>query len=466
MTDSENGRERGGLSFRRTLSAGVVVLAALVAVPSAVLVALAVRGLDGEEMIASVAVVVLAALGAWGVLWRLWLGGRRHFAGLERLRGLLLGLEGRSTGDPIAPYVPVEDREVESLRAVALLLAETLQARRRDPEARLHAVLDSISEPLVVITEDGLVSLVNGPAKALLGAESVAVGTSIFAALSRHAVDAAMDRAKAAEGPIEAEVYTITSKPLKATVREFGAHGGAILSFSEAVPCVAAGLDHDLALHERPPKPRPVSDDTALSDLPALVFDCETTGLDVTRDRMVSIGAVRLQGARLFRSLVLDRLVNPGVPIPPRSTAVHGITDAMVEAAPSFGKVEPLFRELAEGCVLIGHNVPFDIAILRLEYEAAGIDWPTPHSLDLLQLVTVLDPALESASLDALADFWGVENRGRHTALGDALVTAEIFRVLLPRLADLGVHTLGDANDFCGRATTVIRRQTAMGWSR
>ena len=102
----------------------------------------------------------------------------------------------------------------------------------------------------------------------------------------------------------------------------------------------------------------------------------------------------------------------------------------------------------------------------RLEYEAAGIDWPTPHSLDLLQLVTVLDPALESASLDALADFWGVENRGRHTALGDALVTAEIFRVLLPRLADLGVHTLGDANDFCGRATTVIRRQTAMGWSR
>ena len=202
----------------------------------------------------------------------------------------------------------------------------------------------------------------------------------------------------------------------------------------------------------------------ALADLPALVFDCETTGLDVTRDRMVSIGAVRLQGARLFRSLVLDRLVNPGVPIPPRSTAIHGITDAMVQSAPNFGTVEPLFRELAEGCVLIGHNVPFDLAILRLEYAAAGIEQPAPRSLDLLQLVTVLDPALESASLDALADFWGVENRGRHTALGDALVTAEIFRVLLPRLADLGVHTLGDADDLCARATSVIRRQTAMGW--
>jgi DNA polymerase-3 subunit epsilon len=464
MTDGENGRERSGLSFRRMVSAGVLLLAALVAVPGMLLVVLAIRGLGGEEVIATAAAVVLATLGAWGVLWRLWLGSRRHFAGLERLRGLLLGLEGRSTGDPIAPYVAVEDREVESLRAVALLLAETLQARRRDPEARLHAILDSVAEPIVVITEDGLVSLVNGSAKALLGAESVAAGTSIFAALSRHAVDAAMDRAKAAGEPIQAEVYTVTSTPLRATVREFGAHGGAIFSFSEAAPNLGTGLDHDLALHERPPKPRPLGDDMALADLPALVFDCETTGLDVTRDRMVSIGAVRLQGARLFRSLVLDRLVNPGVPIPPRSTAIHGITDAMVQSAPNFGTVEPLFRELAEGCVLIGHNVPFDLAILRLEYAAAGIEQPAPRSLDLLQLVTVLDPALESASLDALADFWGVENRGRHTALGDALVTAEIFRVLLPRLADLGVHTLGDADDLCARATSVIRRQTAMGW--
>ena len=56
-----------------------------------------------------------------------------------------------------------------------------------------------------------------------------------------------------------------------------------------------------------------------------------------------------------------------------------------------------------------------------------------------------------------------VERRGRE-ALGDALVTAEIFRVLLPRLADRGVHTLGEADAFCARATSVIRRQTAMGW--
>lgn len=464
MAGEENGRVRADLSFRRTLATAVLLLAALIAVPAAVLLALAARGPDGEAIMATAAVVLLAVLGAWGVLWRLWLAARRHFAGLERLRGLLLGLEGRADGDPIAPYVAVEDREVESLRAVALLLAETLQAKRRDPDARLHAILDSVAEPIVVITEDGLVSLVNGPAKALLGAESVAAGTSIFAALSRRSVDAAMERAKAAGEPVEAEVYTVTSARLEATVREFGAHGGAIFSFSGSGRAVATGLDHDLALHERPPSPRSLSDDMALSDLPALVFDCETTGLDVTRDRMVSIGGVRLQGERLFRSLVLDRLVNPAMSIPARSTAIHGITDAMVENAASFADIEPLFRELAQGCVLIGHNVPFDLAILRFEYAAAGLDWPAPRSLDLLQLVTALDPALESASLDALADFWGVEIRGRHTALGDALVTAEIFRVLLPRLADRGVRTLGEADAFCARATSVIRRQTAMGW--
>ena len=464
MAGEENGRVRADLSFRRTLAAAVLLLAALVAVPAAVLLALVARGPDGEAIMATAAVVLLAVLGAWGVLWRLWLAARRHFAGLERLRGLLLGLEGRADGDPIAPYVAVEDREVESLRAVALLLAETLQAKRRDPDARLHAILDSVAEPIVVITEDGLVSLVNGPAKALLGAESVAAGTSIFAALSRRSVDAAMERAKAAGEPVEAEVYTVTSARLEATVREFGAHGGAIFSFSGSGRGVATGLDYDLALHERPPSPRPLSGDMALSDLPALVFDCETTGLDVTRDRMVSIGGVRLQGERLFRSLVLDRLVNPAMSIPARSTAIHGITDAMVENAASFADIEPLFRELAQGCVLIGHNVPFDLAILRFEYAAAGLDWPAPRSLDLLQLVTALDAALESASLDALADFWGVEIRGRHTALGDALVTAEIFRVLLPRLADRGVRTLGEADAFCARATSVIRRQTAMGW--
>jgi hypothetical protein len=96
MAGEENGRVRADLSFRRTLAAAVLLLAALVAVPAAVLLALAARGPDGEAIMATAAVVLLAVLGAWGVLWRLWLAARRHFAGLERLRGLLLGLEGRA----------------------------------------------------------------------------------------------------------------------------------------------------------------------------------------------------------------------------------------------------------------------------------------------------------------------------------------------------------------------------------
>ncbi|MDX1402838.1 MAG: 3'-5' exonuclease, partial [Kiloniellales bacterium] len=205
-------------------------------------------------------------------------------------------------------------------------------------------------------------------------------------------------------------------------------------------------------------------DDMPLERLPSVVFDCETTGLDVTRDRMISIGAVRLQGSRIFHGETLDRLVDPGVPIPARSRAVHGITDNMVAGQPKFEMIESQFRHFTEGCVLIGHNVPFDIAILRREYELAGLKAPAFASLDLLQLVSVLDPQLTDASLDKLAAYWGVEIRGRHTALGDSLVTAELYRLLLPRLASEGVETFGQVREFCSRAKDVIRRQKEMGW--
>ena len=65
----------------------------------------------------------------------------------------------------------------------------------------------------------------------------------------------------------------------------------------------------------------PVTEATLLMDLPVTVLDTETTGLDVTRDRIVSIGTVRLHGGRIYRSATFDRLVRPGIPIPPRSTA-------------------------------------------------------------------------------------------------------------------------------------------------
>ena len=458
--------ERGfGQSFRRMVAAGFLLIAALLVLPAGAVIVAMWRGLPAEEAMAASAVLTLAFLGGTGVLWRLWLAAHRHFAGLERLRGLLLGLGSRAEGDPIAPYVAVEDREVESLREVVLDLAEVLRERRSRPDTRLRAVLESVSEAIVVITEDGLVSLVNGPAKVLLGADRVAVGTSVFAALDRESVDDAMYHTKGANRALAKILRSVSGEPMEAMVREFGGHGGAIITFPapDREDHVLL-LEDDLAMHETPPAPLPIEESLPLTNLPVVVFDCETTGLDVSQDRVVSLGAVRMHGDRIYRGFVIDRLVDPGMPIPARSSAVHGITDAMVSTAPRFATVEPLFRDLSSGCLLVGHNVPFDIAMLRAEYEQAGMAWGDPRSIDLLQLVTALDPSMESASLDALASFWGVEIRGRHTALGDALVTAEIFRLLLPRLIAEGVTTLGQLETLCATAVSVIKRQKAMGW--
>src|SRR5690349_5066246 len=88
---------------------------------------------------------------------------------------------------------------------------------------------------------------------------------------------------------------------------------------------------------------------TRLSELPALALDTETTGLDPVRDRIVSLGAVRLQGADLLRDQVIDVLINPGRKIPAVSTAVHGISDQMVEEAQAYAEVAPKIMAALEG---------------------------------------------------------------------------------------------------------------------
>ena len=94
----------------------------------------------------------------------------------------------------------------------------------------------------------------------------------------------------------------------------------------------------------------------------------------------------------------------------------------------------------------------------------AGRAWHDPPSLDTLLLTSALDPALPSFELDKIAERLGVDVHGRHTALGDALVTAEVYVRLLPRLADTGVTTLGQAQAFAQTAKGFVQKQKEAGW--
>jgi DNA polymerase-3 subunit epsilon len=202
---------------------------------------------------------------------------------------------------------------------------------------------------------------------------------------------------------------------------------------------------------------------TRLDALPALALDTETTGLDPLRDRIVSLGAVGLHGGELRREPVLDLLINPGRRIPAASTAVHGISDRMVQEAPRFAELAPKIMAALQGLALIGHHTVFDLAVLRRAAIAIGIDWQDPPWLDTALLYSALYPEARVFDLDAVAQHVGVPVQGRHTALGDALATAEIYLKLLPDLEVHGIVTLGQAMAFQMTSRKAARAHKVLG---
>lgn len=185
--------------------------------------------------------------------------------------------------------------------------------------------------------------------------------------------------------------------------------------------------------------------DTRLDKLTYVVFDSETTGLNPRQgDEIVQLAAVRIVNGRRVEGEVFDTLVNPGRAIPPVSTEVHGITDAMVADAPPVAEVVRRFHKFAEGAVLIAHNAPFDMEFLRRVEGQLGLTFDMPV-LDTVLLSAVVYGQHEVHSLDALSHRLGITipEEDRHTALGDTLATADAFLKLMPMLAGRGLVTFG-----------------------
>ena len=186
-------------------------------------------------------------------------------------------------------------------------------------------------------------------------------------------------------------------------------------------------------------------DDVPLADLSFTVFDTETTGLNPAEgDEIIQIGAVRVLNGKLLRHECIDQLVDPRREIPPASIPIHGISPDMVLGQPDIFAVLPAFHAFAHDTVLVAHNAAFDMRFLQLKEQPSGLVFDHPV-LDTLLLSAVVHPGQDTHRLEAIAERFGVTVIGRHTALGDAIVTAEIFVRLLPLLAEKGIHTLGQA---------------------
>ena len=186
-------------------------------------------------------------------------------------------------------------------------------------------------------------------------------------------------------------------------------------------------------------------DDRLLSELDYTVFDTETTGLEPSNgDEIIQIGATRIVNRRLLSHEVFDQLIDPRRHLPEASVKIHGITPEMLVGQPEIGKVLPAFRNFCADTVLVAHNAAFDMRFLQLKEQATGIRFDLPV-LDTLLLSAVLHPNQESHRLEAIAERLGVIIVGRHTALGDAFVTGEVFLKMIPLLAEMGIRTLGEA---------------------
>jgi DNA polymerase-3 subunit epsilon len=230
-----------------------------------------------------------------------------------------------------------------------------------------------------------------------------------------------------------------------------------LLPLAEAgrLPALRPGRDnrpeyYDFDLFNQPGQGRELLD-LPLRELTYTVFDTETTGLDPSAgDEVISIGAVRIVNGRVLAGDIFDQLVDPQRPVTEASAKIHGIRAEMLSGQPTIATVLAAFHKFCDDTVLVGHNAAFDLRFLQLKEEPTGIRFTQPV-LDTLLLSAVLHDDLESHMLEAIAERYGINVVGRHTAVGDAIVTGEIFLRMIPLLEGRGIVTLSQAREASKR---------------
>ena len=185
-----------------------------------------------------------------------------------------------------------------------------------------------------------------------------------------------------------------------------------------------------------------------------VAIDLETTGLDSRLDAIIELAAVPFVEGRSGRGYVTH--VNPKRPIPPESTRLHGITDAMVANAPTVDEALVRLEAVCARHVLVGHGIAFDLSVLARERRARGSGPMTNTALDTMRLAAALHPEWERFGFDEVASRVGIGILGRHTAEGDARAAGEILIALLPEIRIRGARRLSELvwlQETVGRAS-------------
>ena len=175
-------------------------------------------------------------------------------------------------------------------------------------------------------------------------------------------------------------------------------------------------------------------------------LDTETTGLSPAGGGKICEVAVSVsQGGQTVEEF--STLINPGFPMSPEVIAIHGITNEMVQGAPSFADILPQLLGVLDNCVIVAHNADFDISFLRAEFEACGVHFPPYPVIDTLKLARK-SGQFERNRLGLIAQQLGISCEGWHRAMADTKMAEKIFYYFLATLGKHGVHTLEQLDQF------------------
>ncbi|WP_262481638.1 PolC-type DNA polymerase III [Bacillus sp. CH30_1T] len=185
-----------------------------------------------------------------------------------------------------------------------------------------------------------------------------------------------------------------------------------------------------------------------IEDLKFVVFDTETTGFRVgAEDRLLEIGAVKVEGYEVKENITFQTFSNPHRLISQEIIQLTGIQSKDVEQAPEARDAIHDFFAFLEGNTvnsLVGHYVSFDELVLKSELKRAGLHLQMAPSLDTLNLIGYLSPSYDMRDLERYAQLFGTRVYPRHRAVNDALMTAYLYVELLELLRDRKVETWGE----------------------
>ena len=176
-----------------------------------------------------------------------------------------------------------------------------------------------------------------------------------------------------------------------------------------------------------------------------IVFDLETTGFSPIKDKIIEIGAVKVEKGKITERF--STFVNPQIPIPFKITQLTSITDAMVLDAPPIEEVLPRFLEFVGDGVLVAHNASFDVSFIEQNCRYEDIQ-PDFTSVDTVAMARVLLPTLSRFKLNIVAKALNISLENHHRAVDDAGATAEIFEKFVEMLAERDIYTLKELNRF------------------